>query len=98
MGFKDVKQKAINCLNYGAYDHEVRVDIDIKNLFSIGLVDKDYVIALISRTSGDQYECSPHHQDASIDVHVCRPFKDGCRWYVKFYFIDPDIIFISVHQ
>ena len=98
MGFKDVKRAAIDCLKNGAYDHEARADIDRKNLFSVGTVDADYVISLISKTSGDHYECSPHHQDSSIDVHVCRPFKDGCRWYVKFYFIEPDIVFISVHQ
>lgn len=98
MGFKDVKREAITCLKNGAYDHEARADIDIKNLFSNGTVDTDYVISLISKTSGDQYECSPHHQDNSIDVHVCRPLKDGCYWYVKFYFIAPDIVFISVHQ
>lgn len=98
MRFKDVKQEAITCLKKGAYDHEARADINIKNLFSNGKIDEDYVISLISKTSGDQYKCSPHHQDSSIDVHVCRPFKDGYYWYVKFYFIAPDIIFISVHH
>lgn len=35
---------------------------------------------------------------ASIDVHVFKPYKDAKRWYIKFYFIDPDVVFISVHE
>jgi hypothetical protein len=98
MGFSDVKHEAIQCLRSGAYDHAARIDIDEKNLFSAGVVDAEYVVSLISKTSGTQYECSPHHQDSTTDVHICRPFKDGCYWYVKFFFIDPDVIFISVHK
>lgn len=30
MGFRDVKQLAIRCLQQGAYDHEVRGNIDVK--------------------------------------------------------------------
>jgi hypothetical protein len=56
------------------------------------------VIELIRKTGGDAYQCCPHHQDATTDVHILRPWKSGCYWYVKFYFIEPDIIFISVHQ
>jgi len=37
---------------------------------------------------------SPHHDDCSVVVHVVK--KDD--WYIKFYFLDPDTIFISVHQ
>lgn len=98
MGFKEIKHEAIACLKKGAYDHEARTNIDTKNLFSVGEIDEEYVISLIQKTSGDQYSYSPHHQDRSINVHLCRPFKDGTYWYVKFYFIEPDIIFISVHQ
>lgn len=98
MGFKEIKKTAIEYLKNGAFDHEARLDISTKNLFSTGVVDTEYVISLISKTSGTQYQCSPHHQDNTTDVHICRPFKDNSYWYVKFYFIDPDIIFISVHQ
>ena len=98
MGFKEVKARAIACLKNGGYDHAVKSDIDIKNLFSTGTVDEEYVISLISRTSGEQYSCSPHHQDKMTPVQIFRPFKDNRCWYVKFYFIEPDIIFISVHH
>ncbi|MCU5772522.1 hypothetical protein N5923_16280 [Erwiniaceae bacterium BAC15a-03b] len=97
MGFRDVKREAIRCLLEGAYHHEIRVDIAVKNVFSTGLIDQAGVIELIRKTSGDEYLCTPHHQDADIDVHILRPWKAGCRWYVKFYFIQPNLIFISVH-
>ncbi|CAI0772705.1 hypothetical protein [Serratia quinivorans] len=98
MGFRDIKQLAIRCLQQGAYDHEIRGNIDVKNLFATGQVDENWVIDLIRKTGGDAYQCCPHHQDVTIDVHILRPWKSGCYWYVKFYFIEPDIIFISVHQ
>lgn len=98
MKFRDVKSKAVHCLLEGAYDHEVRGNIDVKNLFATGQIDKHIVIELITSTRGDQYNCSPHHQDDSVDVHIMKPYRWGCSWYVKFYFIEPDIIFISVHK
>lgn len=98
MGFKDIKRTAIDYLKKGAFDHEARLDINVKNLFSTGVIDTDYVISLINKTSGEEYQSSPHHQDNTIEVHVLRPFKDNAYWYVKFYFIEPDIIFISVHK
>lgn len=97
MRLRDVKCKAIHCLTEGTYEHQVRADIDVKNLFATGQISEEWVIALITQTSDDQYQCSPHHQDNSIDVHVLKPRRLGHRWYVKFFFLEPDIIFISVH-
>ncbi|MGO4742531.1 hypothetical protein [Serratia quinivorans] len=98
MGFRAVKKLAIRCLQQGAYDHEVRGNIDVKNLFATGQVDENRVIELIRKTTENEYQYRPHHQDAATDVHILRPWKAGCYWYVKFYFMEPDIIFISVHQ
>lgn len=98
MGFKEVKSKVINCLENGSYDHEVREHIDVKNLFQCGQLTDDDVIALVKKTRGNEYEVSPHHMAPSVDVHVMKPFKDGKRWYVKFYFVEPDVMFISVHE
>lgn len=97
MKFRDVKRKAIGCLLDEAYDHEVRSHIDVKNLLATGQVDAALAIKLISSTREDQYRCSPHHLDAAIDVHICKPCTAGYHWYVKFYFMEPDVIFISVH-
>lgn len=65
MKFTDVKQRALRCLDEDAYDHEIRRNLDVKNL--------------------------------EVDVHICRSWKSGGWWYVKFYFMEPDMIFISVH-
>ncbi|MEN5015910.1 hypothetical protein ABEH87_06035 [Erwinia sp. Eh17-17] len=97
MKFMDVKKQAIRCLNNEAYDHEVRRDLDVKNLFATGVVDKFWVAELIGKTSGSGYHCSPHHRAPEVDVHICRSWKCGGWWYVKFYFMEPDMIFISVH-
>ncbi|MEL6116843.1 hypothetical protein P0Y67_16645 [Photobacterium sp. SP02] len=98
MGFRDVKSKVIGCLEEGAYDHEVRDNIDVKNLFQCGQLSDADVISLVNQTRGNEYEVSPHHKAPSIDVHILKPFKDGKRWYIKFYFIEPDVMFISVHE
>ncbi|MFT4927083.1 MAG: hypothetical protein ACI8WB_003189, partial [Phenylobacterium sp.] len=98
MGFNQIKRKAIKCLEEGAYIHEARQDIDVKNLFQCEQLSEETVIELIKKTSGNDYETRPHHQVASVDVHILKPFKDGQKWYIKFYFIDPNVIFISVHE
>jgi len=98
MGFKEVKANVIKCLEDGAYDHEVRRDINVKNLFQCGQLSDEFIIELIKRTSGNDYKKSPHHRDSSVEVHIFKPLKDGKRWYVKFYFIEPDTVFISVHE
>lgn len=98
MGFKQIKQLAITCLQSGNYFHQARSSIDVKNHFSTGDVDVAFVISLLRKTRGDDYSCSPHHQDASVDVHIFTPCQAGKRWYIKFYVIEPNLIFISVHQ
>ena len=96
--FKEIKKKAIECLLHGQIQHEARTEIDVKNLLKIGDVTVEKVIKLINKTKGFQYTCSPHHLEESVMVHVCKPIKNGIKWYIKFYFIEPDIIFISIHK
>ncbi|RLV57738.1 hypothetical protein D5018_20975 [Parashewanella curva] len=36
MGFNDVKKQVISCIREGSYDHEVRKNLDVKNLFQCG--------------------------------------------------------------
>lgn len=93
MGFKEVRMKVIEDLVTGNWAYEARADIDEKNLLAIGKVTPADVIALVTGCRGNEYSSSPHHQDASLMVHV---FKVR-GWYVKFYFL-PDTMFISVHE
>ena len=97
MKFREIKRQALYCLQQGNYDHEVRRDIDIKNVFASRRVDRYWVMDLIARTAGDNWHCTPHHQQPDIDVHLFRSWKAGQFWYVKFYFLAPDMVFISVH-
>ena len=98
MGFKDVKSKVIACLGSGDFSHEAREEIDIKNLLSTGQVSKEEVATILGRSSGSDYSCSPHHFDGNIDVHVVKTKHSGQDWYVKWYFSEPDSVFISVHN
>ena len=92
--FNTVKSEVINCLKKGRFQHEVIGAIDTKNFLSTGEISVDDVIRLISKTKGFQYECSPHHMVSGIDVHIFKPDN----WYIKFYFVAPNVMFISVHK
>lgn len=74
--------------------HEARNAIDVKNELATGAVTAAEVRRVIVRCNGTHHSASPHHADASIEVHVLRRE----RWYIKFYFLDEDAVFISVHR
>lgn len=94
MGWSTVKPKVIQALKNGTFQHEARNEIDTKNLLQMGAVTADDVIQVLKRAKGNEHRISPHHRDPGIDVHIVK--HQG--WYIKFYFVDPDTIFISVHQ
>ena len=83
MGFKEVKSKVIACLNTGNFSHEVRNDIDIKNLLSTGVVSVSDVAQIIGKARGYSYSSSPHHFDATIDVHLIKTTVSQ-QWPVRF--------------
>jgi len=94
MGFKQAKVKLLQALSQGTFLHEARNAIEEKNLLSTGDVSVEDVIAIVNRCNGAHHTMSAHHQVPGVTVHVLK--RDG--WYIKFYFIDPDTYFISVHQ
>lgn len=96
--FKDAKKQVLHCLSEGRILHEARNNIDVKNLLAVGRVTLDDVTQLLKRSRGNEYEVSPHHMDSSIDVHVVKTRYLGMRWYIKWYFVEPDAVFISVHH
>ena len=104
MGFKKVRQEAIRALEEGRVQHEARDEVDEKNLLLTGEVSVDQVVRLLRACQGTQYSCAPHHVVREIDVHVFKPHTrlepkgDRKRWYIKLYFLEPDVWFISVHQ
>ena len=96
--YKEIKRQVIDCLNKGYVSHEQRNDIDVKNLLAIGKVSLEEVAEIIGRSRGNDYSSSPHHYDSSIAVHVIKTRLAGQYWYVKWYFVEPNSVFISVHH
>ena len=96
MGLKDIRAKAIDCLLSGQIQHDTdRLgSIDEKNLLVTGQISVDDVIDLIKQTKGGEFETSKHHYIVGLDVHIFKPKG----WYIKCYFLEPDIFFISVHR
>jgi hypothetical protein len=81
----------------GHVQHEPRFEPG-KNLLAEGAVIMDEVVQMIKRCGGKCHQTSPHHVLPSVDVHILRPKGRYDGYYIKFYFIEPDIIFISVHM
>ncbi|MGK5063961.1 hypothetical protein [Janthinobacterium sp. LB3P112] len=94
MGYKEAKSKVLAALNNGAFDHEARDDINVKNLLATGDILAADVAKFIAKSSGLEHTESPHHSQKSVTVHCIITNT----WYIKFYFLDPDTTFISVHQ
>jgi hypothetical protein len=92
-GFKAVREAVLDSLATGLFQHEARDLIDVKNLLATGEVSAEDVSLVIRRSSGRDYSCSPHHRFSRVDCHVIK----ARGWYVKFYFLDAETMFISVH-
>ncbi len=103
MSFRQARDQAICAIEEGRIQHEARDEIDEKNMLLTGDVTPEQVVRLLKACRGSQYACSPHHLLPDIDVHVFRPearlgsTSDKQHWYIKLYFLDPDLWFISVH-
>ncbi len=98
MGFKTAKNQLMSCLKAGNVFHEARSNVDRKNLLLTEVVSVDDVALIIARSRGNSYSSSPHHVDKTIDVHIIKTNYAGFYWYIKWYFVEPDCIFISVHH
>lgn len=96
MGFRETRAEVIERLKNGHIQHDMSRsgEIDVKNLMLVGEISVDEVIELLKKVRGTEYSSSPHHSVSGIDVHIFKP--EG--WYIKCYFLDPDVVFISVHK
>lgn len=92
-GFDAVKKRLLGALIDGNYQHEARDRIDIKNDLLMGRVTPMQLISIVKRSRGHEHFASAHRADKSITVHVLKTIG----WYIKFYFLDPSTVFISVH-
>jgi len=97
MGFSDAKRQVLTCLKSRKILHEERNNIEIKNLLSTGQVSVEEVKDILSQVRGNEYEGSKHHTISTLDVHIVKTSFRGKHWYIKWYYLEPDSIFISVH-
>ncbi|MFP5459347.1 MAG: hypothetical protein ACLGG7_11490 [Bacteriovoracia bacterium] len=100
MGLTDVRAQIVKYLRAGQYQHDTtrRGEIEEKNLLVTNVVSIVDVIQLILATKGHQYSSSRHHSDRTITVHIFKPLRNGVRWYIKCYVLEPNVWFISVHR
>jgi hypothetical protein len=94
IGFKEAKRRAIEALRNKTYQITERREIETKNLLYGNSISEKEVIEIISKCHGQDHEMRPHDMVKTVDVHILR--KDG--WYIKFYFLDPETFFLSVHR
>jgi hypothetical protein len=94
MGFNAIKEQAINCILLNNVQHEFRDSS--KNLYANGDISDDEVVKIIQSCHGDCYEKQRHHF-YNLDIHILKPKGKYDGYYVKFYFLEPDVWFISVH-
>lgn len=94
MSWTASKKLVIECLRNGNIQYEQRKSIDVKNLLATGDISAEVVSQVLSRARGDEHRESPHHFDSEVVVHVVS--RKG--WYIKWYFLEPDAVFISVHE
>jgi len=94
VGYRTAKRNILKALKEGNFQHESRGDIDVKNLLAMGKVSAKEVAALIAASDGTMHVQSPHHIVKEVVVHIIK--VNG--WYIKFYFLEPDAWFISVHK
>jgi hypothetical protein len=103
MGFLQIRHQAIAAILEGRIQYESRGDVDEKNLLLTGAVTPEQVVRLLKACRGTQYTSAPHHLVRDLDVHMFKPEASLApggprqRWYIKLYFIEPDVWFISVH-
>lgn len=98
MEFSKVKKQVIGCLESGNVIHPHRNDISIKNLLSAGEISTKDVIGIIKKARGNECEASPHHSDKDIEVYILKTTYVNKSWYIKWYFMEPDAMFLSVHE
>ncbi|MNK95737.1 hypothetical protein D3C87_1159860 [compost metagenome] len=98
MGLKTACFAAIQALKEGRIQAVERKDLKEKNLLKTGKVTSEEVIELLKKTSGSKYRNVPHMDDASVTVHIFEPRVRNIDWHIKFYFLEPDCYFISVHH
>lgn len=102
MGFHEERARLLEALfaarEDGALPSYDPRDLDDNLLVSGELLLVD-LIEIVKRSSGLNYQgAGEHHQKPGVQVHVIKDVKyQGTMWYIKWYFDDPELWFISAH-
>lgn len=94
MGWTEAKQAVLAALDQGLYLNEIRTSLGDKNLLASGEISPSEVRAILAKANGTHCRISQHHRDSSVSVYAV----SHSGWYIKFYFVVPNTIFISVHR
>lgn len=98
VGFRAARRRLCEALNTPrTIIHEPRSEQPSKNLLQSGVVTPEEVFEVVRAARGHEYNESPHHQEAEIIVHVIARPHQNVDWYIKWYIIEPNAVFISVH-
>lgn len=102
IGLRAARSRVIAALKDRRIEFDEGATREGKNLLQTGDVTPEYVVALLARCQGGDYEESPHHFDNEIVCHVFKPSLQDVRWYIKCYFVGDEeasaAVFISVHH
>lgn len=96
MTFTEAKRAFLGALQEDRFVAVPRLGDSDKNLLAQGVVDKEFLMTLIARTKGHEYQSSFHHQDPTVQMHVFKPMLGDVRWYVKGYLLGT-LWLVSVH-
>jgi len=96
LGIKEIRQQAIEKIHEGKVYHVPREYG--KNEYAKGLLSDNDVVAMLKCCRGDRYESSPHQSIPGVEVHIFKPGGKYDGYYIKLYFFEPGIWFISVHK
>lgn len=78
--------------------HEERADWQTKNLLRTQQVTLAELRGAVVASTGNHHRASPHHQAPTVTVHELRQVTYQKRsWYLKWYRVDENVLFISVH-
>lgn len=94
MEFDEVQSKSIKALDNKLYFHEPRQAIERMNKFKSQQVDVKFIRNKIKRSIDENHRSFPDREDENRILHEIK--IDG--WYLKFFFEDQNIFFISVHE
>ena len=81
----------------GEIQHETRREISKKNKLLTGEVTPAQVSNFLDRSSYNDFEIDSHDKYPDITIYIFKPTVEGTKWYIKAYFLEPDVWFISVH-